>query len=305
VPKGPLLAALLVAFFASASPLVAVEVTSPEFEAFAAELSDLVPVDQRSTLAGATDPDGIEDQYHPSGEEPGITPPEADIVLGASFGLETTDLVSCDANGAVCSAARAGLPVGTSFHVYAGTMRAPLMPGTGKRVEFGVVAFDETPADGRPAAAWEAIPEFRGDYFQGSNVAWTMVSENGEPFRLFRLEYGPGDAGFLTANTDAIAIIRGSAWAILVPAAEWEGTLTSRFYVFRANGGDTSPGTSAVDTYPDIFEPAQPSAGRPTMRVVGILAEGSSTKWLIGLGGVVLLLAVGGWLVLRRLGRPG
>ncbi|MDQ2965347.1 MAG: hypothetical protein M3R57_05825, partial [Chloroflexota bacterium] len=244
--------------------------------------------------------------------EPGIAPAEVDIALAASFGVEMTaavasgetgrgGILNCGSGGTVCSTARAGQLVGTSFHAYAGTMRAPLLPRAGQRLEFGVVAFDESPRDGRPAEAWEAIPEFPGDFFQGSNVAWTLVSESGEPYRLFRLEYGPGEAGFLAAPTDAIAIVRGSAWAILVPISEWEGTVTGRLFVFRADGGDTSPETSVVDTYPDIFEPAQPSAGTPTIAIELTPSRGPSVGWLVaGAGAGLLLLVFGAWVVARR-----
>jgi hypothetical protein len=189
-------------------------------------------------------------------------------------------------------------------------MRAPLVPGAGKRFEFGVVAFDATPRDGRPAAAWEAIPEFPGDYFHGSNVAWTLLSEAGEPFRLLRIEYGPGDAGFLAAPTDAIAIIRGSAWAILVPSGEWDGTVNSRQYVFQAAGSHFAAESSVVDTYPDIFEPASSSAGRPTIALSSAPSRGFPTGMLVAFGIVALLvLAIGGWLVRRglpaRRARPG
>ncbi len=289
--------------------LGAIDLTSPGFIAFAADLGDLVPDTERAALAAATDDDGTGDQYHPSGEAPGITPPDSDIVLGASFKFEMTEagILNCGTGGTVCSATRAGEPVGTSFHGYAGMMDAPPVPGTGKRIEFGVVAFDESPRDGRPAAAWEAIPEFRGDNFRGSNVAWTLLSENGAPYTLFRLEYGPGDAGFLSAPTDAIAIVRGSAWAILVPSGEWDGTINSRLYVFRADGDDFAPATTVVDTYPDIFEPALPSAGRPTIALSSVPSRGLPTGSLIALGaGVLLVLALGPWLARRRRrARPG
>lgn len=281
--------------------LAAVGVTSPDFEAFARDLGDLVPEAQRATLAEATALDGSDDQYHPSGEEPGIAPPETDIALAASFAAETGSSLDCQSEGILCSPARAGQPAGTSFHAYAGMMRAPLVPRTGQRLEFGVVALDESPRDGRPAEAWEAIPEFPGDFFQGSNVAWTLVSENGEPFRLFRLEYGPGDAGFLAAPTDAIAVLRGSAWAILVPASEWDGTVSGRLITFRADGGDLSPETSVVDTYPDISEPARPSAGSPTITVEW-RPSGDSTVWFAAgaAAGLGLALILGALLIARR-----
>jgi hypothetical protein len=281
--------------------LAAVGVTSPDFEAFARDLGALVPEAQRGTLAEATVADGSDDQYHPSGEEPGIAPPETDIALAASFAAETGGSLDCQSEGTLCSPSRAGQAAGASFHAYAGTMRAPLLPQPGRRLEFGVVAFDESPRDGRPAEAWEVIPEFAGDFFQGSNVAWTLVSENGEPFRLFRLEYGPGDAGFLAAPTDAIAILRGSAWAILVPASEWEGTVDSRLFVFRADGGDLSPETSVVDTYPDISEPARPSAGSPTITVESTRSA-SSTGWFVAgaAAGLGLVLILGALLIARR-----
>jgi hypothetical protein len=289
----------------------AIDAGSTKFATFAADLHDIVSDDQRGMLAEATDADGAGDQYHPSGAEPGIRPPEADLALGASFELEMTAAVAaaeagsggilrCDSDGTVCSPARAGEPFGTEFHAYAGTMAAPLVPGSGRRVEFGVVGFDETPRDARPAAAWEAIPEFRGDFFQGSNVTWTLLSENGERFRLLRLEYGPGDAGFLAAPTDAIALLRGSAWAILVPRAEWEGTVNSRLYTFRADGDDFAPATTVVDTYPDIFEPALPSAGRPTILLASTASRGFPTGSLVGLGIAALLaVLIGAWLVRR------
>jgi hypothetical protein len=291
--------------------LAAVDVGGAQFATFAGDLRDLVSDDQRATLAEATDADGAGDEYHPSGEEPGIRPPEADIALGASFELEMTAAVAaaeagsggflhCDTDGTVCSPTRAGAPVGITFHAYAGTVAAPLQPRAGRRLEFGVVGFDESPRDNRPAAAWEAIPEFRGDFFHGSNVAWTLLSENGERFRLLRLEYGPGDAGFLAAPTDAVAILRGSTWAILVPSAEWEGTDSSRLYAFLAEGGDFSPASSVVDTYPDIFEPALPSAGRPTIAHASGPSRGLPTGTLIALGiAAGLVLGVGVWLVRR------
>lgn len=307
------IAALLVA------PLVAdvaaVEVTRPGFDAFAKDLRDLVPDDQRDALAAATGADGSEDQYHPSGQRPGITPPESDIALGASFEVDMTAAVSsaeagsggilnCASSGTVCSATREGQPAGTSFHVYAAAMRAPLAAAAGKRIEFGVVGLDQTPRDGRPSEGWEAIPEFPGDFFIGSNVGWTLLSENGEPYRLFRLEYGPGDPGFLAAPTDAVAIVRGSAWAILVPTAEWDGTVSDRFIVFRADGGDSSPETSVVDTYPDIFDAPRRSTTEPTIALVSTPSRGLPTGWLVGLGAGVLVLVVGAWLVMRsRRGR--
>jgi hypothetical protein len=287
--------------------LAAIDPGSPDFLTFATDLRDLVPEDQRATLAEATDADGAGDQYHPSGEEPGIRPPEVDIVLGASFEVDLTagvstggGILNCDSGGTLCSASRAGLPAGMRFHAYAGAMQAPPQPGPGKRIEFGVAAFDETPRDERPAAAWEAIPEFRGDNFQGSNVVWTLVSESGAPFTLFRLEYGPGDAGFLAAPTDAIAVVRGSSWAILIPAAEWKGTVNGRLYVFRADGGGFAAQTSVVDTYPDIYEPALPSAGRPTIALTSTPSRGLSAEALVALGIVALLvLGLGGWLITR------
>lgn len=299
---------------AGLSLLAAVDPGSPQFATFAADLRDLVPDAERAALAEATDADATGDQYHPSGEAPGITPPETDIALGASFEVEITAAVSaaggifnCDSNGTLCSTTRAGLPPGTSFHAYAGTMRAPPLPGTAKRIEFGVAAFDETPRDNRPAAAWEAIPEFRGDNFHGSNVVWTLLSENGAPFTLFRLEYGLGDAGFLAAPTDATAIVRGSAWAILVPSAEWEGTVNGRLYVFRADGGDFAAQSSVVDTYPDIFDPAVPSAGRPTIALSSTPSRGLPPGSLLALGaGALAALALGAWLVRRgRRARSG
>jgi hypothetical protein len=219
----------------------------------------------------------------------------------AAAGGQSGGILHCDSDGTVCSPARAGLPAGLAFHVYAGTTAAPLVPVAGRRVEFGVVGFDETPRDARPAAAWEAIPEFRGDFFQGSNVTWTLLSENGEPFRLLRLEYGPGDAGFLAAPTDAVAILRGSAWAILVPRAEWEGTVSSRLYTFRADGDDFAPATTVADTYPDIFEPALPSTGRPTIVLASMPSRGLPTAVLLALGLAALLaVAIATLLVTRR-----
>jgi hypothetical protein len=305
--------ALLLAAGLSLS-LAAIDVTSPELLAFAWDLGDLVPDTQRAMLAEATIADDVDDQYHPSGPEPGIAPAEVDIALAASFGVEMTAAASsaqtgsggtlnCRSDGTICPTSRAGQPVGTSFHAYAGTMRAPLLPRAGQRLEFGVVAYDASPRDGRPAEAWQAIPEFPGDFFQGSNVAWSLVSESGEPYRLFRLEYGPGDAGFLAAPTDAIAIVRGSAWAILVPGSEWEGTVSGRVFVFRADGGDTSPETSVVDTYPDIFEPPQPSAGTPTIAIESAPSRGVPVGWLVaGAGAGLVVVFFGAWVFARRRG---
>lgn len=295
------IASLALVLAAALSLLAATDPGSPAFEAFATELRDLVADDQVAALAQATDADGTDDLYHPSGEEPGIAPPEADIALAASFeavgALGTTD---CASEGTVCAADRGGLPPGTTFHAYAATMQAPPRPVTGTRVEFGVAAFDESPRDGRPAAAWEAIPEFRGDNFRGSNVVWTILSENGGPYALFRLEYGPGDAGFLAAPTDAIGIVRGSAWVILVPTAEWEGTVNGRLFSFRADGADFAPLTTAVDTYPDIFEPALPSAGRPTIALAATPARALPVVWIVAVVAVALVAGLGAWLVMRR-----
>jgi len=308
------IAALLVAPLAA--EVAAVEVTSPGFEAFATDLRDLVPEAQSAALAKGTHADGADDQYHPSGQRPGITPPESDIALGASFDIEMTAAVSsseagsggilnCASGGTVCSASREGQPAGTSFHVYAGSTRAPLVPGAGKRVEFGVVGLDQTPRDGRPSEGWEAIPEFPGDFFIGSNVGWTLLSANGEAFRLLRLEYGPGDPGFLAAPTDAVAIVRGSSWAILVPKAEWDGTVSDRQFVFLADRGDTSPETSVVDTYPDIFDAPNRATGEPTITIESTPPRGLPAGLLAALGaGVLVLVVAGAWLALRsRRGR--
>ena len=295
------IANLALVLAAALSLLAAVDRATPAFDAFANELRELVPDDQRSALAQATDADGTDDHYHPSGEEPGIAPPEADIALAASFdAVGGNGFLDCDSEGTLCASDRAGLPTGTSFHVYAGTMQAPPRPLAGKRVEFGVAAFDASPRDGRPAAAWEAIPEFSGDNFQGSNVVWTILSENGAPYALFRLEYGPGDAGFLAAPTDAIGIVRGSAWAILVPTAEWEGTVNGRLFSFRADGEDFAPPTTVVDTYPDIFEPALPSAGRPTIAIAVSPARGLPLGWIVFAAGIALVAVLGAWLLVRR-----
>lgn len=281
--------------------LAAVDGTTRAFDAFATELRELIPDDQRSALAQATDADGIDDHYHPSGEEPGIAPPEADIALAASFeARDVNGILDCARDGAVCASDRAGLPPGTTFHAYAATMQAPPRPVTGKRVEFGVAGFDESPRNGRPAAAWEAIPEFRGDNFRGSNVVWTILSENGAPYALVRLEYGPGDAGFLAAPTDAVAIVRGSAWVILIPTAEWEGTVNGRLFSFRADGEDFAPPTTVVDTYPDIFEPALPSAGRPTIALAGTPARALPVVWIVAVVAVALVAGLGAWLLGRR-----
>jgi hypothetical protein len=289
----------------------AVDVAAPGFEAFARELGDLVPIDQRAMFAAATEPDSTGDQYHPSGRPPGITPAESDFSLGASFVVEMADAVSsaesgsggilnCETNGNVCSSTGQGRPSGTTFHAYAGMMGAPLVPAAGKRLEFGVAALDESPRDGRPSEGWEAIPEFPGAFFQGSHVAWTLLSEDGEPFRLMRLEYGPGDPGFLAAPSDAIAMVRGSAWAILVPAAEWEGTVTDRLYVFRADDEDFAPETSVVDTYPDIAAAASPSGGRPTIAISTAPDRGPAAGQLVAIGAVALVALVGGWILVRR-----
>ena len=295
------IANLALVLVAALSLLAAVDLATPGFDAFANELRELVPDDQRQALAQATDADGTDDHYHPSGEEPGIVPPEADIALAASFdAVGGSGVLDCDSDGTVCAADRAGLPPGTTFHAYAATMQALPRPVAGKRVEFGVAAFDESPRDGRPAAAWEAIPEFRGDNFQGSNVVWTILSENGAPYALFRLEYGPGDAGFLAAPTDAIGIVRGSAWAILVPTPEWEGTLNSRHFSFRADGADFAPLTTVVDTYPDIFEPALPSAGRPNITISATPARGIALGWIGFAAGIALVAGLGAWLLVRR-----
>lgn len=295
------------------APLDAVEATDPEFAAFAAELGDLVPDSQRAALAAATEADGAGDLFHPSGEAPGIAAADVDLGLVASFDIEMPadvaataagpgGILSCETDGTVCSALRAGQPAGTSFGAYAGSMRAPLTPAAEKRLEFGVAVFDETPRDGRPAAGWEAIPEFPGDFFQRSNLAWTLLSEDGEPLRLMRLEYGPGDAGFLAAKTDAVAILRGSAWMILVPKSEWDGTVSSRHYSFRADGGSFEPATSAVDTYPDIFDPATPSAEAPTIAIESTVVRSAFSGWLVpgALAAVGLALLVAGWIVGRR-----
>jgi hypothetical protein len=295
-------AAALVALFVTQliAGVAAVDVTSAGFDAFATDLEDLIPVDQRRLLAEATEADEANDQYHPSGAQPGITPPESDIALGASFEVEMTAAVSsaeagsggilnCATGGTVCSASHAGQAPATSFHSYAGMMRAAPVPATGKRVEFGVVAFDQTPRDGRPAEAWEAIPEFPGDFLQGSNVAWTILSEDGKPYRLFRLEYGPGDAGFLAANTDAVAIVRGSSWAILVPSDEWDGTASDRLFVFRADDADFSAEKSVVDTSPDIADAPKRSADGPTIAVVSARPMGLSAGWLVAIGGAILI----------------
>lgn len=302
----------------TAGPLGAIEVTDPQFAAFAAELRDLVADSQRPALAGATEADGAGDLFHPSGEDPGIAAPDADIGLAASFDVEMTaavaaaatgpgGILNCDTDGTVCSTMRAGQPAGTSFRAYAGAMRSPLTPDAGKRLELGIAVFDESPRDGRPAAAWEAIPEFRGDYFHGSNLAWTLLSESGDPFRLMRLEYGPGDAGFLAAKTDAVAIVRGSAWTILVPRAEWAGTVNGRHYAFRADGGNFDPATSAVDTYPDIFDPPKVWPVGPPITVESTTAGNVLPGWLVpgAVAGVGLALLIAGWLIVgrRRRGR--
>jgi hypothetical protein len=298
----------------TAGPLAAVDAADPAFASFAGDLSDLVPAGQRPALAGATEADGPRDLYHPSGEEPGIASPYADIGLVASFDVEMTEalaeeaagpggILNCDTDGTICSAMRAGEPASTSFRAHAGEMQGPLGPRTGVRQEYGVVAFDASPRDGRPAAAWEAIPEFRGDFFHGSNVAWTLLSENGAPFRLMRLEYGPGDAGFLATNTDAVAIVRGATWTILVPAAEWEGVDNSRLYAFRAEGDNFEPTTSAVDTYPDIFDPPSAWPTRATIAIDSATARGGVPGWLLpavlAIVGLALLI-VGGWIDRRR-----
>ena len=295
------IATLALVVAAALSLLAAVDRATPAFDALATELREVVPDDQRSALAQATDADGTADHYHPSGEEPGIAPPEADIALAASFeAVGVNGILDCASDGTVCASDRAGLPPGTTFHAYAATMQAPPRPVTGKRVEFGVAAFDESPRDGRPAAAWEAIPEFRGDNFRGSNVVWTILSENGAPYALFRLEYGPGDAGFLAAPTDAIGIVRGSAWAILVPTAEWEGTVNGRLFSFRADGEDFAPLTTVVDTYPDIFDPALPSASRPTIAISTTPARGLPVGWVVLAAGIALVAGLGAWLLVRR-----
>lgn len=297
------IANLALVLAAALSLLAAVDRATPAFDAFANELRDLVPEDQHEALAQATDADGTDDHYHPSGEDPGIAPPEADIALAASFdAVGGNGILDCDSEGTVCASDRAGLPPGTTFHAYAATMQAPPRPVAGKRVEFGVAAYDESPRDGRPAAAWEAIPEFRGDNFQGSNVVWTILSEDDAPYALFRLEYGPGDAGFLAAPTDAIGIVRGSAWAILVPTAEWEGTVHGRLFSFRADGADFAPQTTVVDTYPDIFEPALTSAGRPTIAISATPARGLSFGWIGFAAGIALAAVLGAWLLVRRRG---
>lgn len=301
----------------TAPRLAAVDAADPGFAAFAGELRDLVPDGQRAALAGATEADGAGDLFHPSGEVAGIAAADADLGLVASFDIEMPpDVVAtaagpggifnCETDGTVCSTSRAGRPAGTSFRAYAAAMRAPPTPQVGKRLEIGVAVFDESPRDGRPAAAWEAIPEFPGDFFQGSNLAWTLLSEDGEPLRLMRLEYGPGDAGFLAAKTDAVAIIRGSAWMILVPKSEWDGTISSRHYSFRADGGNFEPATSAVDTYPDIFDPATASADAPTIAIGSTAVRGAFSGWLIpaALATVgIALLVVGSIVGRRRRGR--
>jgi hypothetical protein len=307
------LALVAVAVAGAAEPTAAVDATDPAFASFAADVSDLVPDDQRPTLATATEADGEGDLFHPSGEEPGISPPDADIAVAASFEVEMSPaaastaagpdgILNCDTDGTICSPMRLGQLAGTSFHAYAGAMRAPPTPAAGSRLELGVVAFDESPRDGRPAAAWEAIPEFGGDYFRGSNVSWTLLSEDGAPFRLMRLEYGPGDAGFLAAETGAVAIIRGSSWIILVPRSEWAGTVTSRHYAFHAQGDSIDAATSAVDTYPEIADSAAPSAGAPTMSLESATVRVAPTVWLlpVGLALAGLALLGVGWLAGRR-----
>lgn len=301
------IASLALVVAAALSLLAATDPGSPEFEAFASDLRDIVAEKQRLSLAEATDADRAGDHYHPSGEEPGIAPPEADIALAASFeaveAVGAAGIPDCASEGTVCAADRAGLAPGTSFHVYAGTMQAPPRPVAGKRVEFGVAAFDESPRDGRPAAAWEAIPEFRGDNFRGANVVWTLLSDNGAPYALFRLEYGPGDAGFLAAPTDAIALLRGSTWAILIPKAEWEGTVNGRLYSFRADGNDFAPLTTVVDTYPDIEEPPLPSVGRPTIVLSRPPERGPNPGLIVAGVGAALVALLGAWIVARRRSR--
>lgn len=302
----------------TAGPLAAVDAADPLFASFARELGYLVADGQRPALAAATEADAPRDLYHPSGEEPGFSSPYVDIGHVASFELAMTadvaasaadsgGILNCDTDGTICSAMRAGEPAGTSFHAHIGEIQAPVEPRTGIRQEYGVVVFDTSPRDGRPAAAWEAIPEFAGDYFQGANVSWTVLSEDGEAFRLHRLEYAPGDAGFLAAKTDAVAIVRGSTWTILVPAAEWDGVENSRLYAFRAEGGNFEPATSAVDTFPDIFDSPKASAGAPTIVLATAPSRGLPTGSLVALGiGALLVLAIGGWLVRRgRLARSG
>jgi hypothetical protein len=76
--------------------------------------------------------------------------------------------------------------------------------------------------------------------------------------------------------------------------------------VFRADGGDFAAQASVVDTYPAIFEPAQPSAGRPTIALASTPSRGLPTEAIVALGvGALLVLGLGGWLIMRgRRGRP-
>jgi hypothetical protein len=288
-------------------PARAVDPSEPGFGAFADAIAGVVPADARPTLAAATQLDPTGDGYHPSGLEPATRPAEADLAFVASFRLELTPdaaraltasggLLHCATAGTICSPDRRVPESSASFVVLAGSTRSPLAPAAGRRAEFGVTAFDESPRDGRAAEPWEPIEEFPGDYFAGSNLAWALLSEDGGPYVLRRLEYGPGDAGFLAAPTGAVAILRDGAWAILVPEDEWDGVQSTRSYVFLASIDDPafSPATAVVDTAPDIDAPARTTSATPTISSDGLGSDAASGRWvLVGVVGLALALVAG------------
>ena len=150
-------------------------------------------------------------------------------------------------------------PTGTQWYMYAKAFAAAPCPATGTR-EYGIVATDTTPLDGGNPEPFTTGSTT--NLFYGANTAYVIHTEPGVPFEARR--YQRAAAGtqpdFGLTDSDWMAICTGDTVIGLIPADEWDGIESLRFFGFDVpivDGQEQSNDASQMRV-PGIDEDPQP-----------------------------------------------
>ena len=225
--------------------------------------------------AGGTDPRG--DWFDATGQATTIRPAVSDlatwsILRGTIQASWLAQLPACGAPGMICgapvgvapgaitvslrtplAAAAPSLPLPGDFRVLLLELGGPIVQPPDASYELGIVAFDQTPLDSKPA---ERLKAGATNFLTGTNLAYSVRFGAPEyPPAIVRLTHDPGEPFIHQEASAAFAIYRGNTLAIFIPEAEWDGVLDWRLYSFYS---DSAAKQNVNDTAPDIAMPMHP-----------------------------------------------